>query len=81
MNSSNFRWHLGYCHPSYLPTRRGFDWFVGFYGPGINYYDRSVTGKIYLKCLHKSTTVKDFHKNDLPYPINGRIYSTVNIKD
>ena len=25
------KWHLGYCHEDYLPTRRGFDTFYGFY--------------------------------------------------
>ena len=34
------KWHLGYCHPDYLPTRRGFDSHVGSWQQVTNYYTR-----------------------------------------
>jgi len=33
-----YRWHLGYCDYDYLPTRRGFDSFYGFYLGSQDYY-------------------------------------------
>ena len=45
------RWHLGFCHPSYLPTNRGFDTFYGYYNGAENYYNhtRIPTGKCWGK--------------------------------
>jgi len=34
------KWHLGYCHPDYLPTSRGFDTFFGQYGQMSDHYTR-----------------------------------------
>ena len=34
------KWHLGYCHPSYLPTRRGFHSSLGQWTHVTNYYSR-----------------------------------------
>ena len=34
------KWHLGYCHPSYLPTRRGFSTSLGQWTHVTNYYTR-----------------------------------------
>ena len=31
------RWHLGYCNKDFLPTRRGFDSFYGFYNGASSY--------------------------------------------
>ena len=34
------KWHLGYCHEDYLPTRRGFDTFFGQYGQQTDHFTR-----------------------------------------
>ncbi|PAV64765.1 hypothetical protein WR25_26253 [Diploscapter pachys] len=36
------KWHLGYCKREFLPTRRGFDYFYGFYGPQSGYFNHSA---------------------------------------
>jgi len=36
------KWHLGYCHPSYLPTNRGFDSHIGSWTHTVDYYNRMV---------------------------------------
>jgi hypothetical protein len=41
------RWHLGFCNEAYLPTRRGFDTFYGFYTGSQDYFThkRKPVGK------------------------------------
>ena len=34
------KWHLGYCHPDFLPVNRGFDSFFGQYTHKTDYYTR-----------------------------------------
>eukprot|EP00090_Calanus_glacialis_P005252 TRINITY_DN14070_c0_g1_i1.p1 TRINITY_DN14070_c0_g1~~TRINITY_DN14070_c0_g1_i1.p1 ORF type:complete len:497 (-),score=119.32 TRINITY_DN14070_c0_g1_i1:104-1594(-) len=36
------KWHLGYCHPDYLPQNRGFDSFFGQWNHVTNYYTRKT---------------------------------------
>jgi len=37
------KWHLGFCHEAYLPTKRGFDTFYGFYNGDEFYFDHTRT--------------------------------------
>eukprot|EP00794_Sanderia_malayensis_P019907 gene19907-21852_t len=37
------KWHLGLASAAYLPTRRGFDKFYGFYTGAIDYYRHNQT--------------------------------------
>ena len=34
------KWHLGYCHDDYTPTKRGFDTFFGIYSQQSDHYTR-----------------------------------------
>ena len=38
------KWHLGAYTPDYFPTRRGFDYFLGYLQGGIGYYDHNHGG-------------------------------------
>jgi len=37
------KWHLGFFAPEYVPTARGFDTFVGFYGGEEDYFSKNFT--------------------------------------
>uniref|UniRef100_A0A914PF47 Sulfatase N-terminal domain-containing protein n=1 Tax=Panagrolaimus davidi TaxID=227884 RepID=A0A914PF47_9BILA len=36
------KWHLGYCKKEYLPTKRGFDYFYGYYNAQEGYFNHST---------------------------------------
>ena len=36
------KWHLGYCHPDYLPNNRGFQTAFGQWTHFVNYYTRQA---------------------------------------
>ena len=36
------KWNVGFCNEAYLPTSRGFDWFLGYHSSGVGYYDWTV---------------------------------------
>uniref|UniRef100_A0A914X0G4 Sulfatase N-terminal domain-containing protein n=2 Tax=Plectus sambesii TaxID=2011161 RepID=A0A914X0G4_9BILA len=38
------KWHLGYCKHDYLPTKRGFQKFRGYYGGAEDYYSHLTDG-------------------------------------
>lgn len=35
------KWHLGFCNWKYIPTRRGFDTFYGYYNGIEGYYNHT----------------------------------------
>ncbi|KAM7289691.1 arylsulfatase B-like [Ixodes scapularis] len=37
------KWHLGYYDSKYVPVNRGFDTFLGFYSPALDYYTQNFT--------------------------------------
>lgn len=66
-----FRWHLGYCDWSCVPTRRGFDTFYGIYAG----YDDKYAHINYNS--DQSEVGFDFRENErLSREVAG-IYSTV----
>ncbi|XP_071173727.1 arylsulfatase B-like isoform X1 [Mytilus edulis] len=58
------KWHLGHCNEDVIPTKRGFDSFLGILKGGGDYYSRSFGGNY------------DFWRNeDIYFPPDGS-YST-----
>ncbi|XP_068209803.1 arylsulfatase B-like [Palaemon carinicauda] len=62
------KWHLGFCHWDYTPTRRGFDTFYGLYtGMGDHYSHDS-----YASLSETGPRGYDFRKNEDPdFSVNG----------
>jgi len=66
------KWHLGFCNENYLPTRRGFDTFYGFYLGEEDHY-------VHNREPHKGdkTPGYDFrNQDDVDYSANGT-YSSI----
>ncbi|XP_023323524.1 arylsulfatase B isoform X3 [Eurytemora carolleeae] len=40
------KWHLGFCNEDYLPTRRGFDSFLGYYNGAEDYYKHNLPAQL-----------------------------------
>ncbi|XP_064601366.1 arylsulfatase B-like [Liolophura sinensis] len=58
------KWHLGFCNWKYVPTFRGFDSFLGYYGGAEDYY------------THTSGPGYDFRLNDKFYTfLNDKVYT------
>ena len=55
------KWHLGSSKRGYLPTRRGFDRFYGFYSGAIDYYAHNQTAH---RCKTRSATYLDFRNQE-----------------
>ena len=55
------KWHLGSSKPGYLPTRRGFDRFYGFYSGAIDYYTHNQTAH---RCKTRTATYLDFRNQE-----------------
>ena len=68
------KWHLGFCHPDYLPSNRGFDTFNGFWNGGADHYEHALMAYP----SDPSTRGFDFHKNeDLDFDVIGTSTSRV----
>eukprot|EP00112_Aurelia_sp_Birch-Aquarium-sp1_P009365 Seg2061.3 transcript_id=Seg2061.3/GoldUCD/mRNA.D3Y31 product="Arylsulfatase B" protein_id=Seg2061.3/GoldUCD/D3Y31 len=55
------KWHLGSSKPGYLPTRRGFDRFYGFYSGAIDYYTHNQTAH---RCKTRTASYLDFRNQE-----------------
>ena len=60
------KWHLGYCHPDYLPTNRGFDTHLGQWSHRVDYYSRITDPENtkFLKKYNKDKSGYDWHENN-----------------
>ncbi|XP_042144456.1 arylsulfatase I-like [Ixodes scapularis] len=46
------KWHLGYYDRQYVPIKRGFDTFLGFYNPSLDYYNQNFKGVcLLISCM------------------------------
>ena len=72
------KWHLGYCHPDYLPTNRGFDTYLGQWSHNVDYYyrDTSPSSSRFLKQYNKDKTGYDWHENKKTSKENFGRFST-----
>ena len=64
------KWHLGHFKEEYLPHRRGFDSFFGFYSSAVS-YDSHIAEL--GRCANPNCFV-DFHSNSEPVP--EQMYTT-----
>jgi len=53
------KWHLGFCNSSYLPTRRGFDTYSGYYTGSQDYYKHTR-----MSATKPRTLGYDFRNNE-----------------
>ncbi|XP_042144450.1 arylsulfatase B-like [Ixodes scapularis] len=66
------KWHLGYYDKKYVPLRRGFDTFFGFYNPSLDYFNQNYT----LGCPPVTYTGHDFRSGEEIYWETNQQYST-----
>jgi len=55
------KWHLGFCHPDYLPHNRGFDTYNGFWNGATSHFNHTLSAN---PSSNVSTSGYDFHFND-----------------
>ena len=68
------KWHLGFCHPDYLPSNRGFDTHLGFWNGAGKVFDHTLTSD-----PRDQTTVGfDYHMNeDIDFSTVGKSTSKI----
>ena len=49
------KWNLGHCNESYLPWNRGFDYFLGYYSQGVDYFSHRV--EVRRRAVRSTSTV------------------------
>lgn len=64
------KWHLGFCNKSYLPTRRGFDTYFGYYTGSQDYYKHTR-----MSSTKPRTLGYDFRDNESVYKEAAGKYS------
>jgi len=57
------KWHLGNCKDDYLPHKRGFDTFFGYWEGAVDYYDKTFS--------YNGGDLRDFHLNEEPFEDEG----------
>jgi len=70
------KWHLGFCHEDYIPNRRGFDTFYGYYTGSEEYYSHERKPS-----KGDSTPGYDFRDQDDPDRSAAGTYSTTLLAD
>jgi len=68
------KWHLGFCHPDYLPSNRGFDTHLGFWNGAGTHYNHTLTSDP----RDPTTFGFDYHMNEeLDYSTVGKSTSEI----
>lgn len=70
------KWHLGFHKTEYTPLARGFDQHTGYWGPYIDYYDKTM-----YKLDRNYTRGLDFRKDTTMIRDTNETYATYMLSD